>query len=716
MKNVYLDFVLKNGGVVLDAPCLETRPMTGRDITAVVQMFASFGFRLDEDALKALVKIDEKDLTLFYFCYYRLLKKLIGDEKKPIFYACFPHMETLTDEDYWANAVLHYWTSDQDDYGYLESVDGQEPSHFERIDVINSEKQTLRLFTQKDALKFIGEQINLAFSLNTTIPAHFEELMVTFYRDYPYLFSVEFIPFKENIARYFKIIASAKTEDEKWSKYLNKRVLSFVKTPTDLLRFYAVMSTGKAHLPKKIHWVSLDRASRRILMDKLDELWYSSSFFDDLARYEFHWKRVLEKLHIGEYRRQYPELVASLTAFRHGDYRTFYSQLVSLENDPKAYLELVEQKPSELIRRLDFLLRHPNFKVKKILTSVSRVGRFVASQVLLQTWRHFKHRQAGVERYCRVNDEYRVYYLEADPLPPLDQEIIAEVLLVLEKVLEDKYADYPQDILHAKIYLDPRLQNFAVPTRVRGGAAQFKTLTTGTRLQLNPQKDDFIRLYTHWLNGEERIDVDLSLEFFSADFVESTSLAWHSMAEGQSFDSYHSGDIISAPKGASEYIDLNYQLAKKYYRYVAVVNTVYTGQTFNEIPEACSGVMFLPKKGKKGKVFNPEFIEYNFALTTPNTNISIAYVLDLATMELIWMDVPYLSGHGENIVAAREQGLIATIKEALKPPMDLYAFFKLHRKRYQFVDDIAKANYVISPSEGSDLRPYEIAKIYREWF
>ena len=67
-------------------------------------------------------------------------------------------------------------------------------------------------------------------------------------------------------------------------------------------------------------------------------------------------------------------------------------------------------------------------------------------------------------------------------------------------------------------------------------------------------------------------------------------------------------------KWLSEFVDLDYKKARKYARYAVVTNSVYTGQDFADIPECFSGVMFMPQIGKKGSVFNPEFVKYKFDL------------------------------------------------------------------------------------------------------
>ena len=51
-----------------------------------------------------------------------------------------------------------------------------------------------------------------------------------------------------------------------------------------------------------------------------------------------------------------------------------------------------------------------------------------------------------------------------------------------------------------------------------------------------------------------RTDIDLSAGFFRADFTHAGVLSYYNLRD---YGCHHSGDIVDAPKGAAEFIDLD---------------------------------------------------------------------------------------------------------------------------------------------------------------
>ena len=300
-------------------------------------------------------------------------------------------------------------------------------------------------------------------------------------------------------------------------------------------------------------------------------------------------------------------------------------------------------------------------------------------------------------------------------------EIINEVILIIEDSLKEIYSSYPRI---EKVYLDESLKQYALVRNNRNGSSQNKTLTFGTRIKLNKEDLKYLRFFTHFKNmdildesdkfSDKRVDVDLSIEFVNEEMNEGFSLAWHHLDGGREFDSFHSGDIVDAPNGATEFCDLNYVEARKYARYALVVNTVYTGQDFANIPECFSGVMYVNEKAVKGEIFNPEFVEYKFDLTQKGSNENIAFALDLETLELIWIDAP-IAHNFSGIVASECDNLIPVLKDALKQHMNMYDFIKLHIGHITFVDNKEDAEFIVSDEEDANLKPFDVEKIASEW-
>ena len=268
-----------------------------------------------------------------------------------------------------------------------------------------------------------------------------------------------------------------------------------------------------------------------------------------------------------------------------------------------------------------------------------------------------------------------------------------------------------------KVFIDESVKSYCLPINSRNASSQNKTLTFGSRIKLDEEDGNYLRFFTHFKNfkgRDGRVDVDLSVEFIDETLSKGFSLSWHNMGGGRKFDSFHSGDITSAPRGASEFVDLDYKKARKYARYAVVTNSVFTGQDFADIPECFSGVMFMPEKGKNGVVFNPEFIKHKFDLTQTGSNQNVAFAVDLETLELIWIDSPLVYDFS-GIVASNCSGVVLSLKNALKEHMNLYDFFKLHSKHLEIVDSKEEADIIISDSDDATLKPYDVETISAIW-
>lgn len=491
--------------------------------------------------------------------------------------------------------------------------------------------------------------------------------------------------------------------------------MTFIETATDLLRVYAVISKGDITLRRKMKLISLDRKCRRIFIEILEKLASNNSYIiDDFARHDFLWKKAFEKLHIGEYENKYPLIFEMVNYFRNDEYLTYYGSLEKAKNDQKRYVSLLEKRPGEFARRLDSMIRNDEYDLDYTLNSFSKVAKNVSTNVLLQLWEFFKNRALYKTRIFRIKKSNRDVFKEiSDTRVSVSQETIDRVICIIEESLRNIYSSYKN---MGNVYLDESIKQYCLPINNRNGSSQNKTLTFGTRIKLSEENGDFMRVFTHFKNisTNERVDVDLSIEFINDKFENAFSLAWHNMGSGRKFKSYHSGDITSAPKGASEFVDLDYKKAKKYARYAVITNSVFTGQHFNEIPECFSGVMFMNKLGKKGVVFNPEFVVNKFDLTQMFSNQNIAFAIDLEKMELIWMDCPLNYGF-TNIVGKYSSGVVLSLKEALKEHINLYDFFKLHSNHITIVDTKENADIIISCDDDATLKPYDVETISSLW-
>ena len=713
MKRVYGMKLLSKGYLVLEnASSFDLPKCTTLQLAAVIGSFASLGFELDSDSVKLLSKISEADLRDFYLSSFEIMKIAKGAHvPHVVFYPNFPNIEHISDEEFYVRAILHYLTAGGDSQCFM-NQDISDIPHREEIH--NEIKEVLHVISKETAEKIIVDIVNASFEQKTAIHFVSHGFLKDAFIDFHDQISPKAIPFRENISSYIAFIYSS-NKNKKFGEIATKDNLKFVTTVTDVLRIYAVLSNSSELLLYNIDFKSLDRATRRLFLSILDDIASrNQNVLNDFVRHEFLWKRAFEKLHVGEYKKLYPTIVRIVSDFRNNRYKTFYAKLEEAKSNQTQYLLLLSTRPGEFARRLDSILRNSSYNSDLTLEMFKKIATKVSTTVLMQLWEFFMNRNRYDTRMFSSKRSFSTVYVEKeDNRNPISSELIEKVIHIIEEALMDIYATYPK---YENVYISEELKNYAVPRNARNASSQHKTLTYGTRIKLDIEEGSYLRFFTHWKNINEitHVDIDLSLELVDESFSKIQSVSWHNMGGGRHIETFHSGDIIDAPNGASEFIDLNYQKARKQYRYALITNSVYTRQEFASIPECFSGVMFLPKCGKSGEVFQPEFVKYKFDLTQIGSNQNIAFAIDLETLELIWLDCPFY--HNRNrIVASGNYGIILALKNALKTHMNMYKFLSLHQKHLTFAKSKEEAEIIFSDSDDATIKPFDFDKIASEW-
>ncbi len=65
---------------------------------------------------------------------------------------------------------------------------------------------------------------------------------------------------------------------------------------------------------------------------------------------------------------------------------------------------------------------------------------------------------------------------------------------------------------------------------------------------------EILRFFLWWRNGNGRTDIDLSAAMFGEGFVYLDVLSYYNL---KGYGGVHSGDIVDAPHGASEFVDVS---------------------------------------------------------------------------------------------------------------------------------------------------------------
>ena len=682
-------------------------PVTAEQIAAVLDSFGSLGYTLDVPSICKLAQSNLPSLKSFYNQTYILLNNAKGGNvEHKIFYPNFPDMKGISPDEYVLRAVLHYITVDENDYGFA----NHDIAAHEAKNIDNDKKIVLSLVDKKQADSILLQVANDALTQKLPIPESKQDAYIELWRHYSDRIAPEEIPYKENLALYVYAIKEGEDVD---SNIIPYEKLSFCKTVTDVLRVYAALSDADVQLAERIWFYPLPRVTRRAFLHKIDDLCHTTNVAEDFLRHEFLWKRATELLHPYDYRKQYPLAFDYICMLRSGKLgQTFESRLNASLADEYSYLLLLRTRPTEYARRLDFMLR--TFKdTEMVLGMFKDIVDGVSVNVLHALWNYYLNRtELGEFRdFVFYNGRTKTAEVEENR-PEMSAELCDKVLSLIKDELSKRFASYPQK---GKLYIADGMQNYTLPISSRSASRQIHTLNYGTKLSVDDgEKADFVRLFTHWHNSDERIDIDLSVELIAENMYDAVSLSWHNMSGGVMFDSYHSGDLTTAPDGASEFVDLNIAEARKFGRYALVCNYCYTEQLFCDIPECFSGVMFMPQRAKEGEVFNPQFVKFKFDLSQ-RANSNIAFALDLETRELIWMDTSMLQSNSSPCVAAGDYGKIIALRRVLQKRASVYEWMKLHASHLQLADNREEADYVVDVTDNANVDPTDTENFVSKW-
>ena len=674
---------------------------------------SSLGFKFDKDSFNLVKKLNHNALKFLYFETIDLLKELKGDNVcHIIFYKDFPNMEKYDEFDYYLRALLHYYTSNKDSYGYL----GQ--------DIEEELKENLTEVYKLDDLSLISNErgINILFKYfsnllegKTIISEANIKLLKLFILEYGFSLKPNNIPMRVNLIKYIHIHLEM-VKDKKIGDALEGIDFRFIKTVTDVLRLYAIISDADCSLDGYVYFMSIDRKARRILLELLDRICEDNKYvIDDMAAYEFLWKRALEKLHVGEYKKQFPNIYYVASLIRNGNYRTFNYKVFKAikDNDEDTLYSLLCSKPGVFARNIDMLLRNDSLDKKRLLNSFKSVSYAISNNVLISLLNFYQNRNhLGSNRsfMYRKNLNYFIYTL-AENRNLLDEELINKLIKIIKERLVYNYSNKPTI---DKVYLSSDMKNYMLPTNNRNQSSGFKTVGFGSRIKLNSEDKNILRFFTHWKNGDYRVDIDLSLELFDEKYNYVTTVGWHNMAGGKNISTFHSGDIVTAPKGASEFIDLNYIEAKKVARYAVICNSIYSGGDFADINECFSGVMFRSNLGKKGEVFEAKTVQTKFDLRQRGSNLNVALAVDLESLELIWLDIPQ-AYNTLGLVASECSDISYILKKANQNLISIYDLVMLHKNHINFVSKKEDAKFIIDTNINSDLSPFSLEVISRDW-
>ena len=663
---------------------------TQRYLVTMTKNIETLGYTFSKQLFNKLKTLTKEELFEIYKELVSELKKNIGaDVQYNPMYPNFP--ESVMEENemqLYMNAIVHYWS-----YGTILPCEEKN----ERLPLFDETKvKVIDSGEWEDLYEIFDNLCRSKTSISQTDKEDLEWIMKNSNVKFP-----DEIPLKENVALIGKIYVESNplATADKLQKYF--------KTATDVLRLITAMSDGDISLATNTKYRSFKRKERRLLLELLDNC---GNIQEDMLRYKNRWIRVGERLHPGEYKTgRYDNARLAFDKLRNNEkIQTFNSKVdhnMKDKNFEKAIL-LLQKRPGELARRLDYLLRTVD-KKNNVINTFKDVANKVSTPVLLQIKEHFKSRQEELNTrvFFPKGCLARSYAIE-NKLPDIDKKYCDAIVKICENALIETYKS--KDFM-GNVYLSEEYKNYIVPFSQRSASKSLKTIVRGSRIKLK-ESAKAMRAFIWWTNtDDERVDIDLSATVFDENWNYINHVSYTRLRDDEMYI-YHSGDIINGGDvngvGVSEFLDVDIEsVVDAGGRYVVYQVYNYSEQTFGNLPHAMFGWMER-EDVNSGEIYEPRTVAQKMDLTS-QSKVCIPVIFDCVERKFIWCDMNVsLDGchhhRGGNNVESNLMGVAATCYSIvnMKKP-NLYDLIDLHiRARGLRVENKEEADIVFDIDDG----------------
>jgi hypothetical protein len=693
-----IQILLRRKSMVVLAPGEGQTPTTV--IATIQRNLAAFGYGLAPDLEEQVATLGPDGATEFYRRLERELKVMLGAHRvfKPL-YPGFPgQVMALSEGELYLNALRHYW-------GLVDEF----PDEEHRAPSKEQPKlRRIRLGTRADLEAVFAR---LAQARTPYSPQDREDVarfIVQYGQSITRLLPAT-VGCKENLA----VLVGTMLREGIDPSALD----ASVRTATDVLRIAVGMANGDVSLAEPAKFGRMPRAVRARLLGWLER---TGSRLEDMQRWEGRWIRLGERLHPGEFAKRFPLTADAFSALRNGRReRGFNSRVEAALAKPtnpwcppawnskglEEALEILRTRPGELARRLDVLLRRGGGR--DVLEAFACVAPKVSTPVLFQVLMHFRHRDKPGLRVFFPKGQLANVFARSDVLPPIAHGIAADVVALCDRTLAARFETLAP---LGRCYLDPALTRYLAPFSQRSAAKALRTIVRGSRVAFGDVPT--LRFFTWWRNGRGRVDIDLSAAMYSGDFRYIDTLAYYNL---RNYGAVHSGDIVDAPQGASEFIDIDVERCRKLgVRYVVACISNYTRQPFCDLPECYAGWM-ARHHPDSGEPYDPATVVDRFDVSSA-TEFCLPMVFDLEARQMIWADIAVATyPRWQNNVHNNLAGVSLMVRALTHlRKLDLHTLFELHiRARGTQVERPEDADTVFAEHHG--ITPKDLDRISAEY-
>jgi hypothetical protein len=619
-----------------------------------------FGYLLDANAIQNLAASSQEEIVKFHKETITWLKKMTGSNRnyKP-FWKGFPE-EVMEKSEFelWMHQIVHYMSNGQ--YEPNEWTK-ERPTAFE-----NSKYTTITAGDEERFLKIFTDLVSVNQSLTPDDMAIIEWFVSS---DQKLVFP-ESIPFKENLctlaAMGLDVPVKTVTDVLRIAVHLSGGDISLPTVPPAMIKANAWSST-KVKNPNReaFKFKKFNRKDRKYILGLLEK---TNCDPREFVLKDTRWIRLGEILHPGEYSKQFPKAFGLFNVIRNEKVTSWYGEVdQAFKKSFEAGLLKVSERPGELMRRMDWMIRTSDFNRRKtIFSTLKEIAPRISNKVMYEAYGHFGQRDIEKERAIMIKGARKKTSLPT--LSPMRMDLIEEVQSSILNALFFKFSQ--MDPL-GKVWLDEELKKIPLPTNMRSLNSALKPIIRGQRTPIGNQDAKVIRAFVHWFDERGERDLDLTAMFIGSGGVE--RIGWNGTHNGAI--GCYSGDIRHRQGACAEYIDINVQKALGMgYQYVVMDVRNYNGGTLAEITDCVFGYMER-EHPKEGEIFVPSTLANSVRLQSQSSTTIMA-VIDLKTMEYIFLDIDQ---SGIPVASANVQQLLDAIKPYTElPKFSVYDLLTLH--------------------------------------
>lgn len=680
----------------------KTDKISSMTLALLNHSFLSVGFYMDFASNERLKKASMKEVKMFYFHAFCLLKKCNHEEAARIeSYVDFPSLE--------------HHSKKMSDLNHLRTlIDGTKEDYEEQIlafykkfpnrNVPIKKLMKLHIIKEKEGISILGNFYTALFAKEEHISFVHQERIPLFMQAYKNKIQPQTFAWRSNLMFY----AKALFENEKnYTILLQSFPIHIFKTVTDVLHFYAEYSRCR-YLTKHSHFQSLNRRARKLLLAVLDHLVeQNENVMDEFNRYKAQWKKALRELHVGDYASLFPHVFKCAQDLRNDTYETTYKKIetaISLKD--KVAFSILKKNPTIFRKKLDDLLRNSDFSYEEILEEFTKVIASFSSLELIRLLEYYQNRNliSSPERLVTysMRGKYRSI-LQMETRKPYEYDVLSSILKVIEDGLKKHYAK--RDVFK-DVYVSEEMKNFTLPLYELDCPSKKIHPFFGTTFSFQVSAP-ILRLFFRTID-KKKAHIKLYIHLFDENF-RSLSHITDDKRMKQKFHRFCSTNDQCVLCDRTSFIDVEFAWLKRMGRYAALrIHNSNYDYTLEAINECYAGLSFQNEVASADSIYVPDDASICYPVALKNLDTTVL-IIDTKEQKIIYCDnahgLPLFNDyHDENIL----------LRLAKKRHLSLYDLMMLHQEHMSFVFHENEAQYVIDASHHS-LLPTMDAISVMEW-